>query len=389
MKKFQLFLAEAEEKSKAIKHLTHLAGESHFVSKEETNDELDNLHHLHKWLSGETSNVKSVGVKADGSPSFEMGHVMNHATGEKEFGVAYKGAAKGFAFTPKDIKEKFGHSPGLLTKMGQLLEHGKKVMSPIHGVVQGDFMGSKKDKTIQVSPEGASHKENLISYGYRRNHPEYDKLKKAKISVSVHTRIDKDKPEYNIDSDKLYDHPDVHIFNNKLSRKGLNYSTEDKNEYTKNFNKAKEHLNNILDHNSLITGHGEHLQTYINKTVREGTSPTAAGYKKHLSSRLQKAVDAVKRPETKLKKSIDKSNFENHVEQNKEDFTNLFKTHTHLDKAKNVLLRSLEGSEQNQSHTINNTPTQPEGFVVGYKSGAARKVVNRSKEGFSGLNLNK
>ena len=67
----------------------------------------------------------------------------------------------------------------------------------------------------------------------------------------------------------------------------------------------------------------------------------------------------------------------------------MFKAHGHLDKAKNVLLKTLENSDQNQQHTINGKDTKPEGFVVGYKDGSVSKVVNRSKEGFSGQNLNK
>jgi hypothetical protein len=390
--KFDLFLKESlltEEKSKAIKHLTHLGGESQFVSTDETNKDLRRLEDLHKHLSGEKSGVHNIGVKADGSPSFEMGHVKNPATGEKEFGVAYKGAAKGFAFTPEQVKEKFGHSEGLASKMGQLLEHGKKVMSPLHGVVQGDFMGSQKDKTIKTEGNKISHKENLIKYSYPKDSDEGKTLKNSKISVSLHTRIDKEQPEYNIDTSKFYHSNDVHIFNNKLKQSGANYSEEDKNEFNKNFSKAKEHLSTITDHNTLINGHTEHLQTYINKTVREGNGPTTSGYKSHLKTRLQKEVDKVSRPENKLRKAIAMKNAVDHVENNKIDFNHLFAAHKHLDKAKNVLLTTLENNEHNQEHTINGKETKPEGFVVGYKDGSVSKVVNRSKEGFSGQNLNK
>jgi len=393
--KFLDFLTEAEtietgkEKSKAIKHLTHLGGEAQFVSKAETTRDLTRLEDLHKHLSGEKGSVENVGVKADGSPSFEMGHVINPATGEKEFGVAYKGAAKGYAFSPEQVKDKFGHSPGLASKMGQLLEHGKKVISPIHGVVQGDFMGSKKDKTIKAEGNKISHKENLINYSYPKDSDEGNKLSKAKISVALHTRIDKDQPEYNIDTSKFYDSPDVHMFNNKLSRSGVNYSQEDKDEFNKNFSKAKESLKYLRNHDDLVSKHTEHLQTYINKTVREGTRPTTAGYKSHLKTRLQKDVDKVSRPANKLKKSIAMKNMVSHVEENKDDFDSLFRAHHHLDKAKNVLLQTLENSNHNQEHTINGKATKPEGFVVGYKDGSVSKVVNRSKEGFSGQNLNK
>jgi hypothetical protein len=387
--RFLDFLTEAETKSKAIKHLTHLGGEAQFVNKEETNKDLTRLEDLHKHLSGEKSSVQNIGVKADGSPSFEMGHVTNPDTSEKEFGVAYKGAAKGYAFTPEQIKEKFGHSPGLASKMGQLLEHGGKVMSSLHGVIQGDFMGSKKDGTIQTEGNKVTSKENLIKYGYDKNSDEGKKLAKAKISIALHTRIDKDQPEYNIDQSKFYDHPDVHMFNNKLNRSGANYSEEDQNEFSKNFSKAKEHLGSIYDHDDLVGRHTDHLQTYINKTVRDGSRPSTAGYLRHLKPRLQKEVDKLSRPENKLKKSIAMTNMLDHVQRNKKDFDSLFKAHGHLDKAKNVLLKTLENTDHNQEHTINGKATKPEGFVVGYKDGSVSKVVNRSKEGFSGQNLNK
>jgi hypothetical protein len=390
MMNFQDYLTEAEvEKSKAIKHLTHLGGEAHYQGEKETQEDLDRLNELHKHLKGESSQVKNVGVKADGSPSFEMGYVKNPASGEKEFGVAYKGAARGYAFSQDQVKDKFGHSEGLSSKMSQLLEHGHKVMSKLNGVVQGDFMGSKKDGTIKEEDGKITHKENLIKYAYPKGSDEGKKLNRSKISVALHTRIDKEQPEYNIDQSKFKHSEDVHMFNNKLSARGHNYSEEDQKEFEKNFAKAKEHLSTIPDHDNLVKGHTEHLQTYINKTVREGTNPSTAGYKSHLKNRLQKEVDKVSRPENKLKKSIAMKNTVNHVENNARDFTHLFTAHKHLDKAKNLLLKSLENSEQNQEHTINGKATKPEGFVASYRNGSVTKIVNRSKEGFSGQNLNK
>jgi hypothetical protein len=390
MKNFTQFLIEeAQEKSKAVKHLQHLGGEAHFYGKKESDADLTRLGDLHKYLSGEKSSTKSVVIKADGSPAFEMGHVMNPATGHKEFGVAYKGAAKGYAFNQKDIEDKFGHSEGLKSKMGQLLEYGKKVVSPIHGVYQGDFMGSAKDKTIKKEGNEITHKENLIKYHYPADSEEGKALKKAKISVSLHTRLDTPQPEYEVDTSKFHKSPDVHIFNNKLNKRNINYNLDDRAAFEKHYTNAGKLLHSIHDHDNLVKGHTEHLQTYINKTVREGTTPTTAGYTKHLQTKLQKEVDKVKRPETKLKKSIDMQNMTNHVQQNKEDFDKLFKAHKELDSGKNILLKTLENSGQNQKHTIDGKPTNPEGFVVAYHDGSVSKVVNRSKEGFSGQNLNK
>ena len=378
-----------EEKSKAIKHLMHLGGEAHLISKAETDAELTRMENLHSFLKNEKSNVKTIGVKADGSPSFEMGHITNPDTGESQFGVAYKGAAKGYAFTQSDVLDKFGHSPGLHSKMSQLLEHGRKVMSPVHGVVQGDFMGSKKDNTIQQEGNDITHKENLIKYHYDKNSAEGKQLKNAKISIALHTGISGEQPEYNIDTNKFHSNKDVHIFNNKVDQGNIDYKDDAINDFESNLNKAKEHLGGIVDHDSLVQGHTDHLQTYINKTVREGTNPTSSGYRQHLQSKLQKDIDKLKTPSVKLRKSIDMQNTLGDVDTRKEEFDSLFKGHIHLDKAKNAMLKTLESSPQNQRQTINDKPAMPEGFVVSYKDGSVRKVVNRSKEGFSGLNLNK
>ena len=384
---FSNFLTE--EKGKAIKHLTHLAGEEHFYGKERTAQDLDRLEGLHNYLKGDKSNVSRIGIKADGSPAFQMGHVVNPQTGEKEFGVAYKGATKGYMFNQKDVDEHFGDKPGLHSKISQLVEHGGKVMSPLHGVVQGDFMGSKKDGTIWKDGDRVNTKEQLIQYAVPHSSDEGKKLAKAKISVALHTKIDGDNREYNINTDKFHDHPDVHIFNNKFNRQNVNYRDEHHSEFQKHFNDAKEKLASLRDHDGLVEGHSEHLQTYINKTVRDGSTPTPEGYRKHVFDRLNKEVDKVKTPEAKQRKLNHLEGMVNHIDEEKDQFKTLFSAHKSLDKAKNVMLDRLEMSGQNQEHTINGQVTKPEGFVVGYQDGSVSKVVNRSAEGFSGLNLNK
>jgi hypothetical protein len=387
VKTFLTYLTE--EKGQAIKHLTHLAGEEHFYGKDRAEADLDRLDGLHSYLKSENSNVSRIGIKADGSPAFQMGHVINPNTGEKEFGVAYKGATKGYMFNQKDVDENFGDKPGLHSKISQLVEHGGKVMSPIHGVVQGDFMGSKKDGTIWKDGNRVNTKEQLIQYAIPHDTDEGKKLAGSKISIALHTKIDGEDREYNIDTDKFHDHPDVHIFNNKFNRQNVNYREEHHSEFQKHLDDAKEKLSSLRDHDGLVEGHSEHLQTYINKTVRDGVSPNPEGYRKHLFDRLNKEVDKVKTPEAKQRKLTHLEGMVNHVDEEKDEFRKLFSAHKSLDNAKNVLLDRLEMSGQNQEHTIEGKVTKPEGFVVGYKDGSVSKVVNRSKEGFSGMNLNK
>lgn len=384
MLKFRTFLAE--EKSAAIPHLAHLGGEEHFFSKERSDADISRLEDLHKFLKNENSSVGSVGVKADGSPSFEMGHVINPKTGQKEFGVAYKGAARGYAFDQADIDQKFGHSEGLHSKMSQLLEHGKKIMSPIHGLVQGDFMGSHKDGTIKQEGNKISHKENTINYGYDANSDEGKQLKKAKISIALHTRLDSDGGrEYNLSRDKFHSHPDVHLWDGRFNRQNAKYDSGSEELFKSHLNAGKNKLAELRDHDGLVEGHSDHLQTYINKTVREGINPTPNGYRAHLKDKLQKDVDKVKTDAAKQRKTDYMDGMLSHIDENKDEFGKLFSAHQSLDKAKNTLLNVLENSGQNQEHTINGQKTNPEGFVVGYKDGDVRKVVNRSE--FSRLNF--
>jgi Asp-tRNA(Asn)/Glu-tRNA(Gln) amidotransferase C subunit len=179
------------------------------------------------------------------------------------------------------------------------------------------------------------------------------------------------------------------MFNNKLKQSGVKYKEDEQEQFQKHFNKAKETFSKISNLDDLVEGHTDHLQTYINKTVREGSSPSANNYKAHLKSKLQKEVDKVKTPAAKQRKADFMNHMVEDVELNKEHFNHLFNGHKELDKAKTVMLRALEHGSQNQKQTIHGNKASPEGFVVGYKSGSVKKVVDRTKEGFSGLNLNK
>jgi len=379
--KFVSFLAE--EKNASIPHLRHLAGESHFYSKNESDKEIDRLEQLHKYLNNEPSKVESISIKADGSPAFNIGHLVDPNDGKFKFGIAYKGAARGWAFSHEDVDRLYSHNPTLQNKMHQLLDHGSKVVRPQHGIIQGDFMGSKENGTIADEGNKVKFKENTIKYGIDKNSDEGKKLKKAKISLALHTRIDDGHQEYNLLPDKFPFHNDVHIFNNRATRSMFNYDDQKKNTFNLHFNKAKQHLDQIEDHDNLVAGHTDHLQTYINNTVKENVNPTVSGYRKHVAEKLQKEVDKVKRPGTKTikKKALDEAVM--HVDLNNENFKHLFKAHQHLDTAKNALVSAMDEGQQHYEHTIKNEPTKPEGYVVKFQGGNSldnvAKAVNRGE----------
>lgn len=381
MKSFLEFLSE--EKNASIPHLRHLAGESHYYGEKETDDELKRLEHLHKHLSGEDSNVQSISMKADGSPSFNMGYVKDPEDGETKFGVAYKGAARGFAFNQNDVNRLFGHNEGLRSKMSQLLEHGHKVVRPYHGLIQGDFMGSKKDGTLKKEDGKIKFKENTIDYSIDHNSSEGKALNKAKIMVALHTRIDGENNEYNLKPNGFPQHSDVALFNNSVQHEPNNYTEEQRKEFQKNFDKAKEHLGKIRDHTSLVDGLTDHLQTYINSTVKSNSAPTVSGFRSHLNEKLQKQVDKLKSEKGKQKKRDEINSTLFRVDENKKDFEHLFKAHKHLDDAKNVLVDTLNSGKQPYNHEIKGEQTHPEGYVVKYKGSNSldnvAKVVNRGE----------
>lgn len=381
MNNFTLFLSE--EKNASIPHLRHLAGESHFYSSKDTTDELDRLDNLHKYLKNEKSKVESISIKADGSPAFNAGHLVDPSDGQYKFGVAYKGAARGWAFTHDDVDNLYSHNPTLRDKMHQLLEHGSKVVRPQHGIMQGDFMGSKQNGTISTEGNKVKFKENTIEYGIDKNSDEGKKLNKAKISVALHTRIDKENPEFNVHPSKFPHSDDVHIFNNYANRSMFKYDEPKQNTFDLHFNKAKEALGKIEDHDNLVAGHTDHLQTYINSIVKTGKNPTVSGYRSHVAKRMQSAVDKVKRQATKDIKTKEMNDSLMHIDLNVNNFKHLFKAHTHLDTAKNQMVDAMNEGQQHYEHNIKGEQTHPEGYVVKFQGGDGldnvAKVVNRGE----------
>lgn len=381
MKTFIEYLSE--EKNASIPHLRHLAGESHFYGEQESDDEMKRLEEMHKHMTGQNSNVESISMKADGSPSFNMGYLEDPRDKQVKFGVAYKGAARGFAFNQDDVNRLFGHNEGLKSKMGQLLEHGSKVVRPYHGLIQGDFMGSSKDNTLRKEGNKVKFKENTIDYSIDKNSAEGKALGKAKIMVALHTRVDGDNNEYNLNPNKFPKHNDVAVFNNKVYHEPEKYTDEQRKTFETNFNKAKEHLSKIRDHTSLVNGLTDHLQTYINSTVKDNVNPTVSGFKSHLTEKLNKDVAKLKSEKGRQRKTDEMKSTLFRLDENKEDFKHLFTAHQHLDKAKNTIVDALNSGKQHYDHEIKGEQTHPEGYVVKFKGGNSldnvAKLVNRQE----------
>ena len=66
-----------------------------------------------------------------------------------------------------------------------------------------------------------------------------------------------------------------------------------------------------------------------------------------------------------------------HIEKNKSSFTHVLNIHKHLQKAKDQLVQALSAKPKYE-HTINGTPSKPEGYVV-VRNNRPTKLVDRQE----------
>ena len=144
MKTFTSFLNEEDEHKKGkLLHITHLEDHPLLSGEHGFHHAMGALMHTHNHIKAKHNN-DTLAMKHDGSPSLVYGH---HPENGKFF-VASKSA---FNKTPKlnythdDVEKNHGHSPGLVKKLKDALDHIPKI-APKKGVYQGDMLYSHEDK---------------------------------------------------------------------------------------------------------------------------------------------------------------------------------------------------------------------------------------------------
>lgn len=385
MQSFKSFLLEETEGAK-LKHITHAEDrplQSGSKGFEHAVAALDSAHQ-HAKSSGHSTHLS---MKYDGSPSIVFGH--HPETGK--FFVASKSAFNKnpkINYTPKDIEKNHGHAPGLVNKLKQALTHLKKV-SPKSGVYQGDVMFGDEDK--KESKKGVSFTPNTITYTAKGD--EADKVRKAKFGVVVHTQYHGKTAETmaadpHPDLHSFKEHPDVWTKHPAHDTSKINYSAKEQDSFKKHMAAAQKiHDTNgkkMYKATEPHQGAGNHLETYINHTVRTDEKPTAAGLAKHIENKYKKESAKLKTPVGQSRKEAEAKSHIDHIEGNKEHYNSLLSMHNHLQKAKDVLVKNLESHTGGLEHHIDNKPTGPEGFVV-HHAGEPTKLVNRKE--FAKANL--
>ena len=386
MRSFLFFLKEEAEEDK-LKHIAHAEDRPILHGSEGFSHTHGALMQVHEHIKS-GGNSSALTMKYDGSPAVVFGH---HPENGKFF-VASKSA---FNKTPKinythaDILKNHGHAPGLVDKLHASLNHLKKI-APKTGVYQGDLMYTHDDLKHHKNGK-VSFTPNTITYTAKGD--DADKIKKSKMGVVVHTQYHgKD-----IASMKADSHPDLHNFQHHSDvwqkspnhdTRQVHYSEHDQEAFHKHMEAAKkihdEHGKEMYKSTEPHQGEGNHLETYINDTVRKDQTPSVEGLKKHIQVKSEKEIAKLKTPAGTTRKRGILNTHLNHIENNKEHYNNLLKMHHHLQQAKNVLVNTLQQHEGGLEHHIEGKKTGPEGFVINH-AGKPTKLVDRAE--FAKANL--
>jgi len=322
---FKSFLTEGYQ-SKVLMHLEH----PHQLHVQHGAEGFNAAHKFlmdtHKKLTGERSNV-NVSRKIDGGVSVIIDH---HPT--QGVSVTTK---SGFNKTPKinkteaDVDRNHGHAPGLAKALKHVLKHAPIFVNPGHKV-QGDLLYTKG--------EGHTHSGGKTSFkpnALPMSHPG----KPKELGIALHTHYVGGEAKAGVPKGATKDVPHVYQHDVSFKAEPARYKDSDRVSFLHHMQKAKEHHEKVGNYSHITPPHREHLQTYLNKTVREQSSPTVVGYKMHLHQIGMKNVSKVSTPAAKDRHMNAAKALMDHVEAHREAFHNTFKVHDHLNQAKEHLIK--------------------------------------------------
>lgn len=379
------YLSEATEEK--LTHLEH--AEDHVINSgmEGFAHAFHNLEDVKEQIQSKKNKTK-ITTKYDGSPSIVFGHNPDNG----QFFVASKSAFNKepkLNYTFEDIEENHGHAPGLVQKLKHALEHLPKV-APRTGVYQGDIMHSGGVKSESnphgdvMEEKGKYHfKPNTITYSTPTNSEEGKKIATSKFGVAVHTaytgnKFSDLKAEYGADLSHFGKHKDVHLINVSDDAGHAELTKDQEHTYNHHLGEAKKAFVGLDKKGyKALEGHQEHLKTYINKTVRDGTKPSVEGYQAHLNDRHLKEIAKVKTAKGVQSRTEKMNKDLAHVNKHSNHLQSILDMHHHLQAAKDQLVHALSAKPKFE-HSINDQKVKPEGYVV-IRGNRPTKFVDRQE----------
>jgi hypothetical protein len=382
---FKFFLVEAVSDENKLTHLEH--AEDHVINSGDKGfaHAYHNLSDVGKLMRGHSVKGTTVTTKYDGSPSIVWGH-------HPETGQFFVGTKSVFNksplinYTERDINRNH-KSPGLASKLKLALKHLPKITPP-GKIYQGDYMhsGANISKNTEGDVEERDNKfhfkPNTLSYSTRKDSEDGKKIIKSKIGLVPHTEYSGNnltsmKAVYNADVSQLRHHPDVHVISPHHDFNPKHFTPKDREEFENHMNDATLAFNKApKDFSNTAIKHSKHLKTFINSTVKAGTSPSIEGYRQHLNKHYSKETDKVKTDKSKIKKTNELKDHITDTEKNERHFHSILSMHHSLTQAKNTLVNVMS-KDSRFAHHIGGIKTKPEGFVV-VRNNRPTKLVDRS-----------
>lgn len=324
MLKFKSYLNEGYE-STVLTHLEHphhlhiQHGKTGFSAAKKF---LNKTHHA---LSGKSHDMH-ISRKVDGGVSVIVGH------DEKGVHVSTK---SGFNVNPKinrshaDIERNHGHSAGLVKTLKHVHDNAHKFVNKGH-TVQGDLLYTKAD--------APKHKSGITHYTPNAL-PMHHEGKPKNIAIALHTHYKNGKAHAGVPSNAVKSHPDVHLHDTSFKPTSSKYTQEHRKQFQHHMAKAEEHHKKVGNYTHLNDTHKLHMQTYLNQTVRDKSTPNVDAYKKHLQNYGVKAASKVKTDAAKQRHINTWNSHADHVEKHRDHFHNTFKVHDHLKHAKDAVIK--------------------------------------------------
>lgn len=371
----QVIRAPGEVEKPGIQHLHH--------TSDLTFNGSEAAKHVIKTLRSVAAGKEEVTAKADGSPAVTL---IRHPDGR--VGAKYKGSGAHYNYSEADVEQQHGHKPYLAEPLKALVKHAGKILPKEPGEYQADVM-HHPGKPATTENGTTSFQPNTIRYSVPSNSEEGKKVRRAKVGLVVHTKLEgpNGSPSPITSLSGFQSHPDVHLMSHVVSPEERKIHPEDRKVVEDHINKAEELLSQQT--HAHTAGHELNLRTYINHTVRTGETPSVEGFRTHLAAAHDKKIAGVKTDAAKASKQAAKDADMAHIDKNKEAFARTFQIHHHVQQATNILANSLSRKAHGgYGHEIDGRKAEPEGFVSG-----GMKIVDRSPAspdrpgGFSAANF--
>jgi len=388
MQSFRTYLVE-DDQGKKIKHLTHIEDRPLQTGEHGLKHSLASLQKAHQHIKSGTHSSQLT-TKYDGSPAVIYGYHPHNG----RFFVASKSAFNKkpkINYTEADIENNHGHAPGLVHKLKAALHHLPKITPP-KGVYQGDMMFTHDEVKHDYKKGSASFNPNPSGLTYTAHGREAERVRKAKIGIVTHTQyhggdLHSMVAHHGVDHQNFKPHEDVFTMDPRHDTRRVHYSDQEQVEFERHLEAAKKaHSEGGKDMYKATETHqgvGGPLENYINHTVRTGETPSTKGFMKHVESKGNEDIEKTKNKKFQESKKAQLAHHLRWIEANKHHYSNLFKMHHHLQKAKNTLVTVLN-KHQDFEHHHGGTLTNPEGYVHHF-AGESDKLIHRHE--FSRRNL--